>query len=93
MTQEQRTHILRGLPKNSPVKYIGGDIKDRKGEKVVIKNNSTGFKKRNVSRARQGDCMAVYIAGGRYWYFAYRDLTCKAIEVIERLEQSANIKQ
>lgn len=86
MTLEQRTHILRGLPKNSPVKYTGGDIKDRKGEKVIIKNLTTGFKIRNVSRPRNGDVMAVSIAGGKRWYLSYRDLTCKQIEVIERLE-------
>lgn len=88
MLPSQREHILRGLPKNSPVKYIGGDIKDHKGEKVVIKNLSTGFKMRNVSRMRKGDVMAVTIAGGKYWYFSFKDLTCKAIEVIERLEST-----
>lgn len=86
MTREQKEHILRGLPKNSPVKYIGGDIKDRTGLKTVVKNSTTGFKVRNISRPTSSDVMAVSIAGGKRWYLSYVDLTCKQIEVIERLE-------
>lgn len=88
MTLEQREHILRGLKKNSPLNYIGGDIKDAKGQKVVIKNNSTCLKIRNVHGHRIGVMIVVSIAGGRFFRFHCKDLTCKAIEVAERLEQS-----
>lgn len=86
MTREQKEHILRGLPKNSPVKYIGVDIKDYQGQKVILKKNSTGFKIRNGRH--RNNTMIVSISGGKFWRLPLAELTCKAIEVAERLEQS-----
>lgn len=79
MTREQKEHILRGLPKNSPVKYLGLGLPHL--------TNHTGYKLYN-GRASNIHSMCVMIGGAKRWYLQYKHLTCKAIEVIERLEQT-----
>lgn len=89
MTLEQRKHILRGLRKNSPVKYIGKILIEGRH---TLQKGAIVHKVRNGRTTSKGDRIGYMIVKHTdpriNWYLPYSDLTCKAIEVIERLEQS-----
>lgn len=90
MTQERKTEILMKLPKNSRVEYTDNLL--GKGDLVVIKAGTVGFKLRNGRHSRyihyeNENSMLVSIAGSR-WHLGYSRLTCDTIKAIERLENS-----
>lgn len=92
MTREEKIAILKALPKNSRVRYIGKNVYHSDNAKLILANNSIGFKVNN-GMCRWGHTMRVIIGpNASRWRLLLIELTCTQIEVIEKLTGQKSTK-